>query len=71
MVVGLLNSFLLNISLLFSSPTWRFSAGRTGQAKAMVNNSRLSEIKKNVNKATIYTIVEITKQDISGSINST
>ena len=35
------------------------SAGRTGQAKAMVNNSGLSQIKKNMNKATVYKVIDI------------
>ena len=40
MVVGFLNSFL-KYQLTFISAGWRLSAGRTGQAKAMVNNSGL------------------------------
>ena len=36
---------------------WRLSAGRTGPAKAMDNNSGLSQINKNMKKATIYRVI--------------
>ena len=60
MVVSFSNSFL-NISLLFSplDGVCQMSAGRTGHAKAMVNNSRLSNIEKNMNKTTIYRMMNI------------
>ena len=35
------------------------SAGRTGQAKAMVEHSGLGQIKNNMNRATIYSVMEI------------
>ena len=56
MVVGFINSFFFKYQLNFFSARWHLSAGLTGQAKAMVNNSGLkSRIKKNMIKATIYT----------------
>ena len=36
---------------------WCVSAGRSGQAQAMINNSELSQRKKN--KATIYRAMDI------------
>ena len=60
MVVGFLNIFIFNISLFFFSARWRLPAGRTGQAKAMVNNhSGLSQIKTNMKRATIYRAMDI------------
>ena len=53
MVVGFWNSFV-EIWVYFFSARWLLSAERTGPAKVMVNNSRLSQIIKNMNKATIY-----------------
>ena len=48
-----LNSiFCYQVTLFFAR--WRLSAGRTGQTKAMVNNSGLSQIKQNMKKAIIY-----------------
>ena len=59
MVDVLINSFFFNFSLLFSPLYgWRLTAGRTGPAKGMVNNSGLGQIKKN-NKATIYKVMDI------------
>ena len=54
MVVG-----FLKYQLTFLSARWRLSAGCTGQAKALVNNSGLKKIKQNMNKATIYKVMDI------------
>ena len=52
MVVGYLNC-IFKYQHTFFSARWRLSAGRTGQAKSMVNNSGLGQkIKKIMNKAT-------------------
>ena len=64
MVVGFLNSFL-KCQLTFFSTRWRLSAGRTRPTKAMVNNSELSQIKKNMNKATIFRVMEIKRGNYS------
>ena len=58
MAVGFLNSFF-ECQLTFSSARWRLSAGRTGLAKAMVNNSGVSQIKTNMRRATIYRVMDI------------
>ena len=58
MVVSFLNS-LFKYHLTFISVKWRLSAGRTGPAKSIVNNSGLSQIKINMNKATIYRVMDI------------
>ena len=50
-----LNSFF-KYQLTFFSARWLLSAGRTGPAKAIVNNNGLSQIKTNMKRATIYTI---------------
>ena len=49
--------FFFNYKLFFFSARWHLSAGRTGQAKAMVNTSGLGQIKKNMNKPTIYMVM--------------
>ena len=54
MVVGFLDS-LKKYWLTFLFARWRLSVGCNGQAKAMVNKSGFSQIKKNMNKLTIYT----------------
>ena len=59
MEVGFLNSFFFKYQLSFFSARWRLTAGRTGPAKVMVNNSGLSQIKKNMSKATIYKVKDI------------
>ena len=48
------------MSAYFFSARWRLStAGRTGPAKAMVNTSGLSQIKKNMNMETIYRVMDL------------
>ena len=55
MVIGFSNNFC-KYQLTFFSARWRLSAGCTKQAKAMVNNS---QIKNNMNKATLYWLMDI------------
>ena len=54
MVVGFLNIYFFKYHLTFFTDRWRFSSGRTGQTKEMVNYSGLSQIKMNMNKAIPY-----------------
>ena len=53
MIIGFWNIFFLQYHLTFFFARWRLSAGRTGPAKTMVNNSGLSQIKTNIKSATI------------------
>ena len=58
MAVGFLN-ISFKYQLTFFSARLRLSAGRTGPAKAMVNNSGLSKIKMNMKRETIYRVMDI------------
>ena len=49
----------IKYQLTMFSAGWRLSAGRTGQAETMVNNSGRSQIKMNMNNATIYRVMYI------------
>ena len=69
MMVGFLNLFF-KYQLTFFSAKWRFSAGRTGPAKAMVNNSGLGQIKKNLNKATICRVMGIYVENMWNSLEN-
>ena len=55
-MAGIHRIFELHVFLRYR---WRLPAGRTGQAKAKVNNNGLGQIRNSMNKVTIYRVMKI------------